>query len=180
MSPRSAPSLAGEDMPMSVPISRSLSTSSIWMTVSASRKLFCCRPWSTWAANPCVRGPIEPGPGGTGRTKDATHLADDLDIGGARCVVGSDSIDDPNNVTLDHPDVVDVPLLLRQLEEMLDEIHDVGLCVDGSLRLGSSSALLRINRTRSMPTSRVAELTFSSCSRMHEWRSSSMSLYLMA
>ncbi|GKT88103.1 hypothetical protein Ct61P_05953 [Colletotrichum tofieldiae] len=58
-----------------------------------------------------------------------THSSHDLDIGGARSVIGSDGVNDANDVALHHANVVDVLLLLGHLQEMLDEVHDVGASV---------------------------------------------------
>lgn len=55
----------------------------------------------------------------------AGYLSDNADIRGARPVVRSHSVNDPDDVPLHHPHVVLMAVLTRQLQELLDEVHDV-------------------------------------------------------
>lgn len=66
-------------------------------------------------------------------TRGVAYPSDDLDVGRTRAVVGSDGVDNSYDVSLYHADVVDMAVLLSHLEEVLDEVHDVGSGVHVSL-----------------------------------------------
>lgn len=102
----------------------------------------------------------------------SAYLADDLDVGSSRTIIWRHGVDDANDVALHHPDVVRVAVFTCDVKEMLNKIHDIGPCVHIRLQSLSATALGALQRQE--------RLTRSTCSRMHECRSSSISLYLRA
>ena len=53
------------------------------------------------------------------------YLSDDADVCGARPVVWRHGVYNPDDVSLHHPHIILMALLARQLQELLDEVHDV-------------------------------------------------------
>lgn len=57
------------------------------------------------------------------------YLSHDFYIGSTRSVVWGNCVDNADNVSLHHAHVVDMTLLVGHLQEVFDEIHDVGPCI---------------------------------------------------
>lgn len=55
-----------------------------------------------------------------------TNSSDYLDVSSSGAIIWGDGIDDSYYVALYHAYVIDVAVLLCQLQEVLDEVHDVG------------------------------------------------------
>lgn len=66
---------------------------------------------------------------GAWMSERVAYPPDDLYVSRTRAVVGGDSVDHPYDVPLYHADIVDMAVLLGHLEEVLNEIHDVGASV---------------------------------------------------
>lgn len=82
--------------------------------------------------------------GGDGK-KGRSHFSDDFDIGRSGAVIRGHGIDNPDDVALHHADVVRVAIALRQVEEVLNEVHDIGTCIHVVLsRLGQHWSFIHI------------------------------------
>jgi len=57
---------------------------------------------------------------------ETSYLSDNLDIGCARSIIWSNSIHDTDNVALHHANVLMMAIPMSHVEEVLDEIHDIG------------------------------------------------------
>jgi hypothetical protein len=69
---------------------------------------------------------------------DGIYLANHLNIGSTRSILGADGINNSNDVSLHHADVVVAALLVGHLEKVLNKIHDIGTGVHVILDAGVS------------------------------------------
>jgi hypothetical protein len=91
-------------------------------------------------------------------------ISDAFNVHDAQAVEGNGGVDYLWEVSLDHAQIFKVPLVLGQLNQILQEVDDVGPDIDVILILSKSAWTMTVR----VPT-------FSSCSRMHEWKSSASS-----
>jgi hypothetical protein len=62
------------------------------------------------------------------------YLPNDFDVSCTGAIIGSNGIDNSDNISLHHPNIVGVAILLGEIEEVLDEVHDIGPNVHVALR----------------------------------------------
>ena len=152
--------------------SRSARPASISRTVSGRRTDFCWRPASTYSSHgisSCrpvyVRKIVE----------CRTHPPHNLHIRRPRPITRCNSIHNPQYIPLHHAHEIQVVFALSHVAEVLDEVHYICAVVH---RILTAHPLAL--HSYDMQNVNLDLHTRSSCSRMHECRSSSMSLYLRA
>jgi hypothetical protein len=57
------------------------------------------------------------------------YLSYYFDIGGTGTIIGSNSVYDPDDISLHEPDVVGMAIALCQVKKVLNKVHDIGTSV---------------------------------------------------
>lgn len=65
--------------------------------------------------------------------ESCSYLPGNLDIRSARAVIGCNSVDDTYNIALHHAHVFRVAITVGQVQEVLDEVHNIGARVHAVL-----------------------------------------------
>lgn len=59
----------------------------------------------------------------------SAHLSNHLDISSTGSIIRGNGINDTDDITLHHPNVVGMAVALCHVQKVFDEIHDVGASV---------------------------------------------------